>query len=270
MLKLNKLLALVESSTPVFRKLIADYKNFFEKKQGEFQGVRKTYTPRADTVDLPGERQLKLVVTTVEEKLEYLEDNAAVYLDGLMNIEATNSSGNAKAELKVEMGDRTISFGRLSTLELMKLKSVLEKEGLEPMYATIPVRSDSEVWNPTTDEMYDGRLIYETERQIGIKRTVSKHERILEDPNILKLAEKGADVSRYTPTKTVIDTAVEIGDYTWQHFSGEATHRYKAGILAKRSELLKAINGAIKEANDVAVVESEFSAQQLFSYLHGK
>lgn len=270
MVKLNKLLAIVESSTPVFRKLIAEYKNFFEKKQSEFLGVRKTYSPRADTIDLPSERQLKLVVTTVREKLEYLEDNGITHLDNIMRIEATNASGNAKAELKVEYGDRFISFGRLSTLELMKLKSILEKEGLEGMYAVMPVRSDSEIWNPTTEESYDGRDIYETERQSGIKRTLTKAEVILEDPNIRMLAEKGADISRYTPTKTVKESPVEIGDYTVQHFSGETTHRHRAEVLQRRSELLKAINGAIKEANDVETVESEFSAEQLFEYLHGE
>lgn len=266
MLKLNKLLAFVESSTPIFRKLIGDYKNFFEKKQGEFKGVRKTYSPRADTTDEPSMRQLSLVVTTVKEKFEYLEDNAINHLDNVMSVEATNASGTARAELKV--GE--VSFGRLSTLELMKLKSILEKEGLESMYSIIPVRSDSEIWNPTTDEMYDGRDIYETERQSGVRRTSIKAEYILEDNNILKLAERGADVSKYTPTKSVKETSMEVGDYTVQHFSGEATHRYRAGILAKRSELLQAISGAIKEANDVAVVPSEFSAQRLFDYLHGE
>lgn len=266
MLKLNKLLALVEASTPMFRKLIAEYKSFFEKKQGDFQGIRKEYFPKDGMADLPSERQFKKIVTTVEEKLQYFENNSAEHLNNIMNVEATNASGVAKVELKV--GE--FSFGKLSTLELMKLKSILEKEGLELMYAVMPVRSDAEIWEPAEDELYVGRDVYETARLSGVKRSVAKAEYILEDPNIVKMIERGGiDVSRYTPVKSVKDTVVDLGDYTLQHFSGETTQRYRASVLAKRSELKRAIDGALKEANDVAVVRSEFDARRLFAYLHG-
>lgn len=266
MLKLNKLLALVEASTPMFRKLIAEYKGFFEKKQGDFQGVRKEYFPKDGMADLPSERQFKRVVTTVAEKLQYFEDNSVEHLNNIMNVEATNASGGARVELKV--GE--FSFGSLSTLELMKLKSILEKEGLEPMYAVMPVRSDAEIWEPAEDELYVGRDIYETARLSGTKKTVAKAEYILEDPNVIKMIERGGiDVSRYTPVKSVKDTVVDLGDYTLQHFSGETTQRYRASVLARRSELKRAIDGALKEANDVAVVRSGFDAKQFFVYLHG-
>lgn len=196
MLKLNKLLALVESSTPMFRKLIAEYKSFFEKKQGEFQGIRKTYTPREGVKDEPSMRQFKQVVTTVKEKLDYLEENSINHINGLMNIEATNASGVAKAELKVPGPNGIeVSFGRLSTLELMKLKSILEKEGLESMYASIPVKSDSELWYACTDPMYAGRDISMSPMSSGVNRTIEKEEYILMDPNLKNMA----DTSKYTP-----------------------------------------------------------------------
>jgi hypothetical protein len=260
MLKLNTLLAKVESSTPVFRKLITDYKTFFEKKQGEFQGVRKTYTAKDGMKDEPSERQFVRVITTVDEKLQYLEKTATDHLNNVMAIEATNASGVAKVELIVE----DISFGKLSSLELMKLKSIIEKEGLEPMYAALPVRSDSVIWNFTTDEMYIDRVIFETQKQSGVKRSIEKEEYILEDPNLKNMT----DISRYTPVKSVRNIPIDLGDYTLQHFSGEETHRYRAGILARRSKLLEAINAALKEANDVQIVKSEFEASKLFAYLH--
>jgi len=260
MLKLNKLLALVESSTPVFRKLIAEYKNFFEKKQGEFKGIRKTYAPREGTKDEPSMHQFTRVVTTVPEKLKYLEQVASEHIDQVMAIEATNASGN-KVELKVE----NFSFGKLGSLELMKLRSILEKEGLESMYSQMPVRSDAEIWDPTTDPMYAGRDIYETPMLKGESKTIEKEEYILEDPNLKNMT----DTSRYTPVKSVRSTVVTLGDYTLQSFSGETTHTYRAGVLARRSALIKAIEGALKEANDVAAVRSEFDAKRFFEYLHG-
>lgn len=264
MVKLNRVLAVVEQSTPVFRKLVGEYKLFFEKKQGEFAGVRKTYTPREGTKDEPSMRQFKKVVTTVDEKLEYLVDHAKGHLKNIMDIEATNASGTARVELIVEWGDRKVSFGKLSTLELLKLRSVLEKEGLEAMYAAIPVRSDSERWVPTTDEEYTNRSIYETPLHTGVNGSIEKEEYILEDPNLKNMT----DTSRYTPLKSVRSKNIELGDYTLQHFSGEKTHTYRASILDKRSKILEAISGAIKEANDTPIVESELDPQKLFDFLH--
>jgi hypothetical protein len=259
-MKLNVLLAKVETSTPVLRKLISDYKVFFDKKQGEFQGIRKTYSPREGMKDEPSEREFVRVVTTVAEKLDYLEQTAEEHINNVMAVEATNASGRARVELKV--GD--VSFGMLSSLELMKLKSILEKEGLEPMYATMPVRSDSIIWEPTTDETYTDRDIYETEKTSGIRRSIVKTSYILEDPNIKNMT----DSSRYQPVTATRDVPIELGDYTLQKFSGETTHRYRAGVLARRSKLIEAINAALKEANDVEKVNSEFTAKALFDYLH--
>lgn len=260
MLKLNTLLAKVESSTSVFRKLISEYKKFFENKESEFKGTRKTYSPREGTKDEPSMRQLDLVVTTVSEKLGYLERNGVDHINNVMNVEATNASGAAKAQLVIDNFD----FGKLSSLELMKLKSILEKEGLEGMYASLPVRSDSIIWEPTTDEMYIGRNIYETKKQEGINKSLEKEEIILEDPNLKNMT----DTSRYSPVKGMKNKVLDLGDYTVQHFSGQTTHRFRASILERRSKLLVAINAALKEANDTEVIESEFKAQELFNYLH--
>lgn len=261
-LKLNTLLAKVEHSTSVFKKLISEHTQFFSKKQGEFKGVKKTYVPREGMIDVPSERQFSAVVTTVAEKLDYLEQNSTEHLKNVMNIEATNASGNAKAELKV--GE--VSFGTYSTLELMKLKSILEKEGLEAMYTAMPTRSDAEIWNPTTDDLYKDRDIYENKKQEGIARTTEKTEYILEDPNIRHLTNP----SNYTPKTSIRTIPIEIGEYTLQHFSGETTHRKRAGMLKRRSDLVEAITVAIKEANDAQVVESQFDPMKFFSYLHGE
>lgn len=259
-MKLNVLLAKVESSTPVFRKLISDYKKYFDDKQSAFRGIKKTYTPREGTKDEESKRGVVKVITTVDEKLQYLEETTKDHIKNVMNVEATNASGTAKVALIVD----DVNFGVLSTLELMKLKSILEKEGLEAMYAAIPVRSDAEIWDPTTNEEYKDRAIWETPLLSGAAKSIEKEEYILEDPNLKNMT----DSSRYTPQRAVRSTVIELGDYTVQNFSGEETHRYRATILARRSKLLEAVNAALKEANDAQVVISEFDVTKLFTYLH--
>ncbi|NDV94428.1 hypothetical protein D0T84_05770 [Dysgonomonas sp. 521] len=257
---LPTLLAKVDTTSTRFRAAIQDYLKFFKDSQGSFKGIKKTYAPRPDTIDEPSERQNKIVVTTVKEKLDWFVENNTEYLQDILNIEATNATGTAKAELKV--GDK--SFGELSSLELLRLKGFLESADFEKMYANLPVRSDSEIWTKSENEMYINREIYETPLQSGIKKSTEKVSYILEDPNLSNL--KSADA--YKPQVAVKTIPIELGDYTIQNFSGETSQRERAEILRRRSELLTAVVIALKEANNVEIVESKFSAKGFFEYLH--
>lgn len=259
-MKMNKLLALVDHGASVFKTMTQEYKVFFDKGQNAFKGTRKTYTQREGTADDPSMRQLSNVTTTVDEKLSWYEDKAADYINNTLAVDATNSQGAAKVELLVG----TISFGWVSVLELMKLKSLITKYGMTEMYSELPVRSDAEIWNETQDDAYIGRGIFETEMSKGIKRSSEAFEYILEDPNLKNMT----DTSRYQPIKSAKQRIIEVGDYTVQHFSGETTQRHKASILSRRSKLLEAIEGAIKEANDTEIVRSELNAKDFFDYLH--
>lgn len=240
-MKLNVLLAKTDHSASQFKKLIGDYVTFFKGKQSEFRGIKKTYAPRPDTVDLPSERAFNLVVTTVDEKLDYLEETVGEHIDNLFSIEATNASSFAIAELVVE-GQ---SWGVLSSLELLRLKSLIETGDLEQLYTNIPVRSDSDIWNESKDPAYTNRSVYEGPQQAGIKKSITKESYILPDPNVQYLK----DTSKYVPVQGTKDTILELGDYTIQHFSGEYSHKDRAEILRRRSKLLSAVIEALKNVN---------------------
>jgi len=259
-LKLNVLLAKTEHAASQYKKLIGDYLVFFKSKQGEFKGVKKTYTVREGIIDEPSMRGTVKVVTTVGEKLEWLEENTAEYIDNLFAVESTNASLVAKSSLIVN----GLNFGELTSLELLRLKSLLEAGDLEKMYAELPVRSDAEEWNDTTEEMYQNRKVSESPKLSGVKKSVMKEAYILKDPNVDNLK----DMSRYTPQVQTKDTIIELGDYTVQHFSGETTHLDRANILKRRSQLLNATIEALKKANDVEIVPSAFTAAKLFGFLH--
>lgn len=259
-MKMNKLLALVDHGASLFKTMTQEYKTFFDKGQSAFKGVRKTYTPREGFADDNSMRQFSKVTTTVEEKLEWYENKAADYINNTLAVDATNSLGANKVELRVD----GVLIAKMTVLELMKLKSILTKSGMTEMYSELPVRSDAEIWSLTQDELYVGREVYETELNRGIKRSETKTDYILEDPNLKNMT----DTSRYSPQRATKSTIIEVGDYTVQSFSGEATQRYKASILSRRSRLLEAIEGAIKDANDTVTIESEMTAKKLFDYLH--
>ncbi len=257
--KLNVLLAKTDHLASVFKKGIQDYVKFFKTAQGSFKGGKKTYEPKPGTIDQPNERSNKLVVTTVSEKLYYLQESSREYIDALFSQEKTNSSGIAKAKLVVD----GISFGEFTSMELLRLKSLLESGDIKEMYENIPVRNDDETWNKSSNEMYTSRDIYESTMQVGIQKSIIKESYILSDPNISKI-----DSSKYTPITATKDTIVELGDYTYQRFSGEASHHERASILGRRSKLLTAVIESLKTANDVECIESDMTADKIFNYLH--
>lgn len=261
MLKLNVLLAKTQHAGAQFKKLITDYTSFFKNNQGAFRGVQKTYVPREGTMDEPSMRGNQLVVTTVDEKLQWLEQIGEQYIDNLMSVEATNASGNAKVPLVVG----SVEFGIYSVPELMRLRGLLEKGDLEGMYSNLPVRSDAEYWEPATAEMYTGRSIFQGKKGEGVKKSMLKEQFIMPDPNLSGPVNSSRP---YSPVLGTKDTIVELGDYTVQHFTGEATQRYKAEILARRSALLGAVKEAIENANETEVVPSAMTAKKLFGYLH--
>lgn len=260
-IKLAVLLAKTEHLAAKWKGSIKDYLGFFKNKQTDFRGEKKTYVAKDNTVDDSSRRGNKLVVTTVKEKLDYLKDTNAEYINALFSQEATNAAGSAKAELVVDGK----SFGTYSSLELLRLKSMIENGELEQMYAAIPVRNDDEEWKVTEEDQYKNRkVIYESNKSTGVAKTTVKENYILTDPNLSSLK----DTSSYKAVVAQKDTIMELGDFTHQKFSGEWSHRERAELLGRRSKLLTAVIEALKTANDVEVVESQMTANKLFDYLH--
>ncbi len=259
--KLNVLLAMTDALRTKFKGMVADYTKFFSKDQGAFKGTRATYVNREGAIDDPSKRKFVKVITTVDEKINYFIHEAGSFVGALFSQEKTNSSGLAVAELVVA-GD---SWGTYTSLELLRLKSLIESAelgSLESMLSVIPVRSDAEIWNKTNKDEYTDRNVWESPINTGVSRTSSKEEYILEDPNLNKT--NSANYSPKTSTRTIVQ---EIGDYTTQEFSGEWSHRERAGALKRRSELLIAVTKALKESNDCIAVESELTAEKIFGYI---
>lgn len=262
MIKLNVLLGTVEQLSSPYKQAIKDYITFFTKSQGAFKGIKKTYIPKPDTQDLPSERESKKVVTTVQEKLNWLVETNGLYIDNLFKVEATNGGGGVTAMLIVD----DVEFGSLNSLELLRLISLLESEDLENMYKNIPVRSDAEIWNQSTNEMYKDRPgIWEQPMNSGIKNSIIKREYIMKNPNINPDLPSAVN---QTPVKGVEDILFPLGDWTIQHFSGEISQREKAEMLRWRSKLLVAAKAALKTANEAVVGTSNMTAAKLFGYLH--
>lgn len=260
-MKLNILLALTDQLRVKYKNMVADYSKFFSKSQGSFKGDKRTYTPREGIIDDPGKKGIVRVATTVDEKIDYFIKESAEFIDALFSQEKTNALGVAKATLKVDGKE----WGEFTSLELLRLKSILESSdlgNLESLLSNIPVRSDSEVWNESSDPDYEERAIFETEKIVGVAKTTIKEEFILEDPNLKNIKGEG-----YKPVTSTKDKLLELGDYTRQNFSGEWSHQQRALALKRRGQLLSAIIVALKEANECDAVKSELTGEKIFNFI---
>ena len=132
------------------------------------------------------------------------------------------------------------------------------------MYSNIPVRSDAEIWTKSTEEGYTDRDVYEQPLMSGVKKSITKEQYILEDPNLSKM--KSTD--SYKPVIATKDTPLELGDWTSQLFSGEWTHNKRANLLRRKNVLYLAVIEALKKANEVEVVKSTITAESIFNFLH--
>jgi len=254
--KLNTLLALREKYETTFKNALNDLVSKFKSEQGLFQGVRKTYEAIEGFADEPNKRVFRKVASTVQEQLDWFKKYNTDYLKQLFTIEKTNGSGLAKSELTV--GGK--SWGEFTSTELLRLKGFLENNQLKAMYNTIPVRSETTLWKPSADDIYSDRggKIFEDPIDDGYAKTTLKEQYILTDPH--PDAKRPAVVADKT-------TQVNIGHYTSQDFSGAASIRERAEMIARLDLLHKAVVEALEKANDVEVVESVLG-DKLFSYIH--
>ena len=145
--KMNVVLAKVDHSAAVYAKEVNEYAQYFKNAQGALRGEKKTYIPREGYPDDPTKKGVTAVQTTVSEQLDWFKNIATNYLNEVFSVEATNSMGARKVELVVDGH----SFGELTALDLMRLKSILTSKELVTMYERIPVYSDSEIWKPTNN-----------------------------------------------------------------------------------------------------------------------
>lgn len=259
-LKMNTLLAKVDHATASVAKLFSDYVQFFKNKQGMFRGSKKTFVPRDGYVEDPTRMGTTVVATTVDEKMDWFNEQFKNWLKDVFSVEATNSKGAKTVELVVDGK----SFGNLTALELMRLKSILTNKDLEAVFANIPVRSDSEVWTPAQDPEYNGRKVFETALIKGVTRTTEKEEVILKDPNL----DPAHLPANYQAKTTIKSKTVETGDYTAQSFTGEWTQRQRAELLRRRSTLLAAVIEALKVVNDTPAENPNLDVNAVVDYIY--
>lgn len=258
MSKLNVLLAETDQLSAVTKKNITDSIDQFKNKQSHFRGEKSIYKEKAAEFADPKQNTDKPVPSTVKEWLKYSSNLAGRFLTAKLNQEATNCSGTAKAELIIE----SISYGELTTGELMALKGFFEAQALKDMVGTMPTISLSERWTKSTNPEYSDRDVFETQVQTWVDKATETVQEVVFDTNPGTKATTGVVIN--------VKKTIEKADVSRQLFTGEISHIDKAATLTRLTNITIAIKSALEQANNTVITPSKCDPTKILGYLVGK
>ena len=199
---------------------------------------------------MPENRKFQAVASTVSEQLAWFVEYTKDYFDTILSIEKTNASA-ITADLVVK-GE---NWGKYTTSELLRMRGVLESK-LKTMLSKLPIRSETQIWNKTTNADFAGRDIWETPVDEGFTKTTIKRLEIVNDPHI-------KDAPGRAPVTQQIDSPKNTGKYTKQAFSGEVTNRERALLEVKLNDIYKGIIEALEIANNATAIPSDLGDKVL-------
>lgn len=243
---LHQILAVEPDLVQQARNIMEECVNTFTKKAEHFDGVKKIYSPNNDNEEkVPPD--IKEIVTTVSEKLDYASVAVIKAIDATLSKEETNASGLAKADLVI--GKKTVTLSATSLLALEK-----KLVGIRDEYKTIPTLDPARTW---TKENQTGRDFFVA--PIETKYRVVKKQR----PLIMAPA-----TDKHPAQVQLVTDEEQVGKYETTYTSGKFTPGEKSEILGRIDDLILNVKMAREKANQTEVKQVKLG-EEIFNYIHG-
>lgn len=249
--KLHQLLAVEPDLRAQAMKLLNEAKgDTFKKKADHFDGFSRTYEPfevaeGENPTRVAGE--YKEIVTTVDEKLAFVQRALVKSIDAQISKEETNASGDAMAELVV--GDQAFMLSATSLLQLEK-----DLTQVRDMYNSIPTLDPVYRWEDAS-----GRA--------GVRQTpVQETFRTEKTPKVITLAQP---TKEHPAQVQMVMHDKQTGVYKTVYQSGKLTPREKAERMARIDSLLRTVKKARAKANQAEVHNIKLG-EVLFKYIDNK
>lgn len=248
--KLHQLLAVEGDAKNAMTKVMVEGKKTFAQRSGHFNEELSTYQPlnEKDT-DRPAPQHSPMV-TTVKEKLDYMETSVKKAMDILLQKERTNQV--AKASLQVAKGDGT----KITLLEDVPVTVLVQMEKhlqeLRGVYDSIPTLDPAKVWtkSQTKDDVWEAAPV-ETQKTRKEHKVITLHPPTDKHPAQTQLVQ--------------IDEVV--GRWTKEVSSGALSPRQKSRLLGKIDALIDGVKIARAKANDIDV-EDAHMGDALFQFIN--
>lgn len=237
--KLHELLAIEADKNNISTKLVEESRATLSKKPDHFRGFTKQLTYFDDKRAVENAEETKLVVSTVDENLEYTLNHVASYFDVILQKEMTNQT--AVADLVV--GDVTFAKGIPATF-LLGMETRIKN--LRALFEAVPTLPPAIAWEA---DINSGPGYYRSP-----KTMVPRTEKQVKFVTLAPATDKHpAQVKDWTEDVPV--AKVETVEY-----SGMWTVQQKADALDRVDVLLQAIKKARQRANTAEVVDAHIGA----------
>jgi len=210
-------------------KIIDEAKATFQGKTAHFDGLRKSYTPTEETEGVPVEQipdEESKLVTTVDEKLNFVREQIIPSIDVTATKEESNSAGALKAEIVVN--GKTHEF---SATTLLALETHVTK--LRSLCLTVPTLDPKKNW-----QLSDQSGVYET-APIQAFRTVQREVPV----------ELSKATDKHKAQVELRTVPIQTGYFETVYSSGRKTPLNKAQMLTRLDNLLNKIKEARSRAN---------------------
>lgn len=218
------------------------------KKADHFDGVQKSFVSLQEgRVESPAET--KNMVTTVAEKIKYVEQSIINCIDATVTMEETNGSGKATAPLEVS----GVNFGTFSATTLLALEKQLER--IRDLYKSIPTLDPTKTWSKDESASMPGTFKSTAEEKF--------HTAKIQKPIVMYEATKEFPAQvQMTTYDEKVEKSITI------YFSGKITPAQKSQILGRIDTLIAAVKVARAQANMVPIVDTKVG-QKLFAFIDG-
>jgi len=242
--KLHEILAIEAGVKSTADSTLNEAVNTFTRKHEHFNGQTRKYTPlQEDGMPLADEH--KPVVSTVKEKLDYVQDHLVRALDCLYQKEFANTL--AKADIIL---GSTVILNVPATILLNFEKKFKE---IRAMYQTIPTLDPGREWIKDTSSANIYVSLHDTESIKTDKTTI---------PVILAPA-----TDKHPAQVKEVNKDIPVGKWNTIYRSGSITPLEKSQLLAKIDIVIRELTQARQRAND-QVVEKITIAEEIFAFIN--
>lgn len=248
---LHQLLAVENDRKQKALLIIKEAKDLFNKKGEHFDGLVRTYRPFEEKGE-PQPPEMKEIVTTVDEKINYVKKSVIDAIDTVVSKEETNSSHTVIGQLVVKDEGGEIEFGEFSATSLLALEQWLTQ--IREMFKDIPTLDPTRTWIQDTQASRPG--VYNSPHEVKY-RTEKRSEPLVSYPATKEFPAQVQIITRDIP----------IGQWDAVHASGRLTPARKSQILERVDTLIDGVKSARARANHAEVIQIHIG-KKIFDYIN--
>lgn len=246
--KLHELVSVANDHRGLREKILAEAKRTFSNRQDHFTGFTRSYESVVDD-DYIRDAETKALVTTVRDKMLYIEEQMIKVIDSAFQKESTNCTAKADIIVTEDDGSAETLAKDVPVTTLVQLESEFQSLRSQT-YDLIPTLDPTKDWNWDIQNGY-----YKNEEPR--KRVTRK----VQTPLV-----KYEATEKHPAQTEIISTDETTGYYNQVNVSGMTTPSKKRQLLERVDKVIHAIKTARSRANDIEAHKDKI-ARSLFNYI---